>query len=173
LNQKVKRIGGTHRPPREGLIGRTDVGRLLQCDRRTVRRYERIGLLIPAAVQPNGVRWFDIEVVRRMALTFKRSRRGRSRPVTGPAPDAVPTGDYYPELRSRRRSSSPEPPKTAPAKAQVAAERQPSREPRVIRPGARLPSEWWPADSAPHGSAPTSEGDTTSASEPADDEDDE
>ncbi len=91
MSQEAKRVGGRHRPPNDRLTGRTGVGRILHCDRRTVRRLEEDGLLAPTVVEPNGVRWFDIEMVKRLAATYRRARkrtgRQRSRPPPGKPSD--------------------------------------------------------------------------------------
>jgi hypothetical protein len=68
----MRRRIGRRSPPREGLIGRTQACRILQCDKRTLRRMERDCIVKPALVEPDGVRWFDIEAIRLIAAAMQR-----------------------------------------------------------------------------------------------------
>jgi hypothetical protein len=75
------RIGGRYKPPSEKLTGRTGACDILGIDKRGLRRLEDKGVLKPAVVQPNGVRWFDIETVWRLAV--ERQKAGvKPRPRT-------------------------------------------------------------------------------------------
>jgi hypothetical protein len=151
LNQKTKFKGGLHRPPNDRLTGRTGVGRILQCDRRTVRRLERAGILVPTVVEPNGVRWFDIEMVKRMAAMNRRAGKAVARKRSAPPP-AKPTdpSDYRPELRGRRLE--PQAPPSSPPRTQRSGE-------QGCGPRTQIRPEWWPNDDAdpePQSDDPTS-----------------
>lgn len=76
------RVGGRHLPPREGLTGRAGACRILQCDKRKLRRMEREGIVKPTLVEPDGVRWFDIETVRQLAAAMQKAvnRQGKRSP---------------------------------------------------------------------------------------------
>jgi hypothetical protein len=73
-------VGGRHRPPNASLTGRSGACKILGVDKRELRRMEASGVLKPAIVQPNGVRWFDIETVWRLALERFKDRKSRHRP---------------------------------------------------------------------------------------------
>jgi hypothetical protein len=174
MNQKKKLGGGRRRPPNEGLIGRTEVGRILQRDRRTVRRYEAKELLTAAIIEADGVRWFDRNAVKALAARFALMRRasgsGRLKP-DGAALVQEPQreDEYYPELRERRAGPAQTP--KPPVKARALPRRPP---PSVIPPGLRgtgarteIRPEWWDAElpsgapeTAPCGDAGMTEDDT-------------
>ena len=146
VNQEAKRIGGMHRPPNERLTGRTGVGRILQCDRRTVRRLEESGLLGPALIEPNGVRWFDIEAAKRLAATYRRARKtGSRRRVAKPPRSPKSSGDYRPELRPPR-VPVPERPSPPPATTKPQVRSSPPRERRDVGPRTEIKPEWWDGD---------------------------
>ena len=91
MNDDTKRVGGRHRPPNDRLIGRTAAGQIIGCGKGGIRRYERAGLLTPELVEPNGVRWFDIDKVKKLAEAIKRGRRKARGRRTGPL-GGNPTG---------------------------------------------------------------------------------
>ena len=152
MNRKEKRGGGRRRPPNERLIGRTEVARLLQCHRSTVARHERQGLLKAAVVEPDGVSWFDLELVKVLAAHFALKRRGgsagrgrRSNPPS--APTSPSEGNYYPELRAPRLAETPKPPvkvRGTPQKRPTLHEPPPL--PRGLGPRTEIRSEWWGDD---------------------------
>jgi hypothetical protein len=76
-NKPPKRpvVGGRHYPPSENLTGRSGACGILGIEKRELRRLEDQGVLRPAVVQPNGVRWFDIETVWRLAV--ERQKAGK------------------------------------------------------------------------------------------------
>jgi hypothetical protein len=154
MNRKVTLGGGRRRPPNEGLIGRTEVGRILQRDRRTVRRYEAQELLRPAIIEADGVRWFDRNAVKALAARFALMRRasgsGRLKADgVASAPALQREGEYYPELRERRAPPAQAPKPPVKARAPL-PQRQP---PDVTAPGLRgtgprteIRPEWWDAE---------------------------
>ncbi|MGD0524232.1 MAG: hypothetical protein ABSE49_03755 [Polyangiaceae bacterium] len=76
VNKAPKRaMGGRHKPPAAHLTGRSGVAAILGIDRREVRRLEEQGILRPAVVQANGVRWFDIDTVWKLAI--ERQKAGK------------------------------------------------------------------------------------------------
>jgi len=94
---------------------RTEAGRILQRDRRTVGRYVVEGLLKPAVIEPDGARWFYREAVETLAANSHAGKRGgRRRRGGGDPPAGAPQqeGEYYPELRARRAplAVTPRPP---------------------------------------------------------------
>jgi hypothetical protein len=68
VSKPSKRVG-RRSPPCGGLIGCTDVSRLLGCSKRTVRRRQQDGFLVHAVKEPDGVLWYDEEKMRRLAET--------------------------------------------------------------------------------------------------------
>jgi hypothetical protein len=68
-------MGGRHKPPAANLTGRSGAAAILGIDRREVRRLEEQGVLRPAVVQANGVRWFDIDTVWKLAI--ERQKAGK------------------------------------------------------------------------------------------------
>jgi hypothetical protein len=82
-------VGGRHLPPAPNLTGRAGACQILGIDKRELRRLEEKGILRPAVVQPNGVRWFDIDTVWRLAV--ERQKAGK-----------------MPRRRARRPSNRPE-----------------------------------------------------------------
>jgi hypothetical protein len=156
VNRKPQR-GGRRRPPHDRVIGRTEVARLFQCDRRTVGRYEKEGILVPAIIEPDGARWFDLEVVKKLATRFAALKRRAANAVrrrrggggTPPASASQAPGDYYPELRNRR-APLVEAPKS-PIKVRAAAPRRqepndPAATPRGIGARTEIRDEWWDED---------------------------
>src|SRR5271165_6302528 len=91
VNKKPRpTVGGRHRPPSDKLTGRTGACKILGIDKRELRRLEDQGVLRPAVVQPNGVRWFDIETVWRLAVErHKAGKRPRRRPRRISRPEGV------------------------------------------------------------------------------------
>ena len=87
VNKAPKRaMGGRHKPPAANLTGRSGVAAILGIDRREVRRLEEQGILRPAVVQANGVRWFDIDTVWKLAIERQKAGKKpqrRARPMTG------------------------------------------------------------------------------------------
>jgi hypothetical protein len=87
VNTAPKRaIGGRHKPPAANLTGRSGAAAILGIDRREVRRLEEQGVLRPAVVQANGVRWFDIDTVWKLAIERQKAGKKpqrRARPMTG------------------------------------------------------------------------------------------
>jgi hypothetical protein len=83
VNTPPKRavVGGRHLPPAEHLTGRAGACRILGIDKRELRRLEDQGVLRPAVVQPNGVRWFDIETVWRLAVERQKAGKKPQRRV--------------------------------------------------------------------------------------------
>ena len=79
VNTAPKRaIGGRHKPPAPNLTGRSGAAAILGIDRREVRRLEEQGVLRPAVVQANGVRWFDIDTVWKLAIERQKPARSPS-----------------------------------------------------------------------------------------------
>ena len=91
MNQTPRRaaVGGRHLPPAANLTGRAGACQILGIDKRELRRLEEKGILQPAVLQPNGVRWFDIDTVWRLAI--ERQKAGK-----------------VPRRRARRPSNRPE-----------------------------------------------------------------
>ncbi len=83
MNKAPKRaiVGGRHKPPAANLTGRTGACGILGIDKRELRRLEDQGVLRPAMVQPNGVRWFDIETVWRLAVERQKAGKKPQRRV--------------------------------------------------------------------------------------------
>jgi hypothetical protein len=142
VNRKQRRGGGWRRPPHEGLIGRTDVARILQCDRSTTFRWEKDLILKAAFTEADGTRWFAREAVMQLAALMRKNGRrkggadrknGRGRQVVAAAP-APPqakekvydpsTPVYDPALRSRLTPGDETP--KAPVKPAPPAPQQPS-----------------------------------------------
>jgi len=170
MNRKPKQGGGRRRPPNDALIGRTEVARLLQCNRSTVCGYEKKGLLKPAIIEPDDVRWFEREAVQVLAAYFALKRRGssagRGRRGNAPPTSAPQTeGDYYPELRTRRLIEIPKPSVKV---TSITQKRQTAREPvtlpRGIGPRTEILDEWWSDDlTSPAGDTPAREVDVVGA----------
>jgi len=146
----VKRGGGRRRPPNNRLIGRTEVARILQCDRSTVCRYEKNNFLKPALVEPDGVRWFDRETVQALAkFALNRSKAGGGRGTRRRAPSRLERdgdGGYYPERRSGR--SAPK----LPAQIRRAPQSKPPGDGSATQRGAaktEIRPEWWDDDLTP------------------------
>lgn len=79
-------MGGRHKPPAANLTGRSGAAAILGIDRREVRRLEEQGVLRPAVVQANGVRWFDVDTVWKLAIERQKAGKKpqrRARPMTG------------------------------------------------------------------------------------------
>ena len=76
MNRKQRRGGGRRLPPREGLIGRTDVARILQCDRSTTFRWEKDLILKAAFTEADGTRWFAREAVMQLAALMSAIANG-------------------------------------------------------------------------------------------------
>ena len=157
MNAVKKRGGGRRRPPNDRLIGRTEVARLLQCNRSTVCRYEKEGLLKPALMEPDDVRWFDLKTVKALAVFALRrgTGAGRGGGPKGPARPAPEVKDeqYRPEDQTRRRPLAETPKR--PAKIRAVPDPKP-REAGKEAPtergiGARteIRSEWWNDDLTP------------------------
>jgi hypothetical protein len=91
VNKAPKRavVGGRHKPPADNLTGRAGACRILGIDKRELRRLEDQGVLRPAVMQANGVRWFDIDTVWKLAI--ERQKAGKK-----------------PQRRARRLSSHSE-----------------------------------------------------------------
>ena len=91
VNKAPKRavVGGRHKPPADNLTGRAGACRILGIDKRELRRLEDQGVLRPAVMQANGVRWFDIDTVWKLAI--ERQKAGKK-----------------PKRRARRMSSHSE-----------------------------------------------------------------
>jgi hypothetical protein len=91
VNKAPKRavVGGRHKPPADNLTGRAGACRILGIDKRELRRLEDQGVLRPAVMQANGVRWFDIDTVWKLAI--ERQKVGKK-----------------PKRRARRMSSHSE-----------------------------------------------------------------
>jgi len=91
MNKTPRRavVGGRHLPPAANLTGRAGACQILGIDKRELRRLEEKGILQPAVLQPNGVRWFDIDTVWRLAI--ERQKAGK-----------------VPRRRARRPSNRPE-----------------------------------------------------------------
>jgi hypothetical protein len=85
-NAPARARGGRHKPPAANLTGRSGAAGILGIDRREVRRLEDQGVLRPAVIQPNGVRWFDIDTVWKLAI--ERQKAGKK-----PQRRARPTSD--------------------------------------------------------------------------------
>jgi hypothetical protein len=83
-----KRDRGRCSPPHEGLTGRAGACKILQVDKRTLRRLEERGLVKPAVREHDGVRWFDIEALHVLATKLRVRRQGR-RPARGALPPGV------------------------------------------------------------------------------------
>jgi hypothetical protein len=156
VNRKEKRGGGRRRPPNESLIGRTEVARLLQRDRRTVCRYEKQALLKPALIEADGVRWFDREAVKVLAAHCALTRRARGGAGTrqrpgGATPTPAPQADgaYYPELRARR-APVVETPRPLVKTGAPAPLRPGANEVALMQRGlgarTEIRSEWWDGD---------------------------
>jgi hypothetical protein len=156
VNRKPpKRGGGWRRPPREGLIGRTEAALLLQCDRIWIRRhYQKNGLLKAAVTEPDGVEWFELEAVKLLASSMKRKRGRKSsstrlRAVRSPS-ELLPA-DYYPELRARRAPvcEAPRPFVKARPSAERPSLRYAGSMPRGVGPRTEIRKEWWDAELTP------------------------
>ena len=80
-DSKAEEIGGRYKPPSEKLTGPPAPADILGIDKRGLRRAGRQGDPKPAVVQPNGVRWFDIETVWRLAV--ERQKAGVRAPGLG------------------------------------------------------------------------------------------
>ena len=91
VNKAPKRatVGGRHKPPAANLTGRSGACGILGIDKRELRRLEDQGVLRPAVMQANGVRWFDIDSVWKLAI--ERQKAGKK-----------------PQRRARRLSSHSE-----------------------------------------------------------------
>jgi hypothetical protein len=72
-------VGGRHKPPADNLTGRSGACRILGIDKRELRRLEQQGVLQPAVLQPNGVRWFDIDAVWRLAVERQKAGKKQQR----------------------------------------------------------------------------------------------
>lgn len=159
MNRKPpKRGGGWRRPPREGLIGRTEAALLLQCDRIWIRRhYQKNGLLKAAVTEPDGVEWFELEAVKRLASSMKRKRGRKSsstrlRAVRSPPIEQPTQDEYYPELRGRRGPLPPpipKPPVKARPPTREAQRRETGPMPRGIGPRTEIRPEWWDSELTP------------------------
>jgi hypothetical protein len=79
VNRKPKRGGGHQRPRDDSLIGASEVAGILRCDRSTITRFAKLGLLKPAMVADGEVRWFDREWIVLLAAHFTLKRAGRKR----------------------------------------------------------------------------------------------
>ena len=148
----LARGGGRHFPPRDGLVGRTEAARILQCDRQKVRRLERKGLLIPALVDADGVTWFDQRTVRALAAHLKNERASAkilvaSRGASLRSSEATAADAYYPELGGRRVSvaAMSKRPTRAPgiAKESLRAGRKSATSQRGLGPQTPSRDEWW------------------------------
>jgi hypothetical protein len=75
-----KKSIGQRRPPREGLVGRTEACRILGCDSRQFRRYVGDGTVPLAEVETDAegrleARWYDIKTIRDLAAKMRRWRK--------------------------------------------------------------------------------------------------
>ncbi len=158
MNRKKNRGGGHQRPPDDSLIGASEVAGILGCDRSTISRFAKLGLLKPAVVEDGEVRWFDREWIVLLAAHFTLKRAVRKRHIRRmeEAPsDSVfdVNGAYRPELRKRRpsRAEATTPPRPRPPRQRSQTPREtPKREaPPVpsangsIRARTQIPPEWW------------------------------
>jgi hypothetical protein len=84
--RKAKRARiGRRQPPNAELTGRTGACRILAWDKRKFRRWEQQGLVKPALIEPDGVRWYDVEVMRTIAAIQAAVRKeDRRRPREAP-----------------------------------------------------------------------------------------
>jgi DNA-binding transcriptional MerR regulator len=91
------------------LIGASEAAGILGCDRSTISRFAKLGLLKPAVVEDGEVRWFDRKWIALLAAHFTlkraaRKRRARRTEETRNKSVFDANGDYRPELRERRPS---------------------------------------------------------------------
>ena len=86
-NPKPAVVGGRHKPPAANLTGRSGACRILGIEKRELRRLEQQGALQPAVLQPNGVRWFDIDAVWRLAV--ERQKAGKKQQRRARRPEGV------------------------------------------------------------------------------------
>lgn len=77
----LKRKGGAkgrRQPPSANLTGRAGACRILGLDKRQLRRLEDQGVVQPSVVEPDGVRWFEVDSLRRLAVAMQKAA-GRPR----------------------------------------------------------------------------------------------
>jgi hypothetical protein len=70
---------GRRQPPAANLTGRAGACRILGIEKRQFRRLEDQGVIRPSVVEHDGVRWFDIDELRRLAVAWQRAAKARSR----------------------------------------------------------------------------------------------
>ncbi len=119
MTDHLKRRGharGRRQPPASNLIGLAAACRILGIDKRQLARLADSLLIRPAIVERDGVRWFDVDVLRQIveavhqfiALQRQREegRRRRTRAATAKTP-ARPDGAGGPAIAARPAAAGP------------------------------------------------------------------